>query len=411
MKIAVVDGFSTGRALVSALRDRGTALVHVQSSPTLPAYYTRSFRTEDFETLLDGTAEPARLAEQLAALGVDRVVAGTESGVILADTLTHLMGLPGNRYETLAARRDKQLMGETAAAAGVAVPHGGAFADADEAVDWFVSHGLDDAVVKPPSSAGTDNVRFCRTADEVHTACKTVLAVDNFFGQPNPVALVQERLRGVEYYANTVSCDGEHRVAELWRYTKRTGSAGYPVYDFEEPVPVGSAEAGPLCRFVGATLDALGVRWGAAHTEVMLTERGPVLIESGARLGGGTAPDVVERYSGVSQTGLLADLLVAPGRLRDFEDTAVTWSGAVRNVALINSSAGTVRSLDWTARLEALPTLVFLTHGVTAGEYLGETVDLISSPGYVYLAAEDPRDIERDYRALRAMEEEGLYTS
>ncbi|MCE0446307.1 hypothetical protein LT493_20785 [Streptomyces tricolor] len=60
-------------------------------------------------------------------------------------------------------------------------------------------------------------------------------------------------------------------------------SAGYPVYDYEEPVPVGSAEAAPPCRFVGAALDALGVRWGAAHTEVMLTERGPVLIESGAR--------------------------------------------------------------------------------------------------------------------------------
>ncbi|MFJ4326687.1 hypothetical protein ACIP3A_26660 [Streptomyces tricolor] len=411
MKIAVVDGYSTGRALVSALRDRGTALVHVQSLTTPPGYYTRGFRAEDFEALLDGTGEPARLAERLTALGVDRVVAGTESGVILADTLTHLMGLPGNRYETLAARRDKQLMGDTAAAAGVAVPHGGAFADADEAVDWYVSGGLGEAVVKPPSSAGTDNVRFCRTADEVHTACKTVLAADNFFGQPNPVVLVQERVRGVEYYANTVSRDGVHRVAELWRYTKRTGSAGYPVYDYEEPVPVGSAEAAPLCRFVGAALDALGVRWGAAHTEVMLTERGPVLIESGARLGGGTAPSVVERYSGVSQTGLLADLLVAPDRLPAFDDAAVRWSGAVRNVALINSSAGLVRSLDWTARLEALPTLVFLAHGVTAGEYLGETVDLISSPGYVYLAAEDPRDIERDYRALRALEEAGLYTS
>ncbi len=92
----------------------------------------------------------------------------------------------------------------------------------------------------------------------------------------------------------------------------------------------------------------------------------------------------------MSQTGLLADLLVAPDRLPAFDDAAVRWSGAVRNVALINSSAGLVRSLDWTARLEALPTLVFLAHGVTAGEYLGETVDLISSPGYVYLAAEDP---------------------
>ncbi len=69
----------------------------MQSLTTPPGYYTRGFRAEDFEALLDGTGEPARLAERLTALGVDRVVAGTESGVILADTLTHLMGLPGNR--------------------------------------------------------------------------------------------------------------------------------------------------------------------------------------------------------------------------------------------------------------------------------------------------------------------------
>ncbi|MET8691593.1 hypothetical protein ABZV65_03470 [Streptomyces bauhiniae] len=410
MKIAVVDGHSTGRALVSALRERGAACVHVQSSPEMSAYFTRGFRAEDYETLLDGTAAPDVLAARLTALGVDRVVAGTESGVILADTLTHLMGLPGNRHDTLTARRDKREMAAAAAAAGVAVPRGESFTDAMAAMDWYTGNRLVEAVVKPPSSAGTDNVRFCRTRDEVLLACKTVLASENLYGEPNTAALVQERVHGVEYYANSVSHDGLHRVAELWRYTKRAGSAGYPVYDYEEPVPVDSAEAGVLRRFVGEALDALGIVSGAAHTEVMMTARGPVLIESGARLGGGTAPAVVERCAGTSQTRLLAETLLDPRRLRDFDDTAVRWRGAVRNVALINSRPGTVGSLDWTARLEELPTLVHLAHGAVVGEHLGETADLISSPGYVYLADEDPRAIERDYRTLRALEDEGLYT-
>ncbi|MFF7383281.1 hypothetical protein [Streptomyces griseoluteus] len=410
MKIAVVDGHSTGRALVSALRERGAVCVHVQSSPDMSDYFTRGFRAEDYETLLDGTAAPEALAARLAALGVDRVVAGTESGVILADTLTHLMGLPGNRHDTLTARRDKRVMADAAAAAGVAMPRGESFTDAMAAMDWYAGNRLVEAVVKPPSSAGTDNVRFCRTRDEVLLACKTVLASENLYGEPNTAALVQERVHGVEYYANSVSHDGLHRVAELWRYTKRAGSAGYPVYDYEEPVPVDSAEAEVLRRFVGEALDALGIVSGAAHTEVMMTARGPVLIESGARLGGGTAPAVVERCAGTSQTRLLAETLLDPHRLREFDDTAVEWKGALRNVALINSRPGTVTSLDWTKRLEALPTLVHLVHGAVVGEHLGETVDLISSPGYVYLADEDPRAIERDYRALRALEDAGLYT-
>lgn len=410
MKIAVIDGYSTGRALVSALRARGGVCVHVQSARWMPEYFTRGFDAGHYEALLDGGGDPAGLAARLAELGVHRVVAGTESGVILADTLTHLMGLPGNRHETLAARRDKRLMAQTAAAAGVAVPRGRSFDDADEAARWFTDVGLTEAVVKPLNSAGTDNVRFCRTAYEVGEACKAVLTSHNLFGQANTAALVQERVHGVEYYANTVSHEGTHRFAELWRYTKRTGTDGYPVYDYEEPVTLGSAEAAPLLDFVTAALDALGIASGAAHTEVMMTARGPVLIETGARLGGGTAPDVVENHSGVSQTRLLADTLLDPARLRDFDDSSVTWSGALRNVALINPVAGVAKPLDWAERLRALPTLVHLAHGVVPGDYLPDTSDLISSPGYVYLAAEDPQDIARDYRTLRAMEDEGPYT-
>lgn len=410
MKIAVIDGYSTGRALVSALRARGSACVHVQSSPQMAEYFTRSFRADDYEMLLDGSGDLVSLARQLTELHVDRVVAGTESGVIVADTLSHLMGLPGNRYETLPARRDKKLMAEKAAAAGVAIPRGTTFADPDGAAAWFVASGLTAAVVKPPNSAGTDNVRFCETEQEVRDACKSVLTSDNLFGQPNAAVLVQERVHGIEYYANTVSHDGVHRFAELWRYTKRTGSVGYPVYDYEEPVPIGSAEAAILRDFVTQALDALGVVAGAAHTEVMMAEHGPVLIETGARLGGGTAPEVVERYAGTSQTSLLADTLMDPTRLGDFDDASITWAGALRNVALINPAAGIVKSLDWTERLRALPTLVHLSHGAVVGQHLPDTSDLINSPGYVFLAAQDPQAIERDYRALRAMEEQGLYT-
>ncbi|MFB6836221.1 hypothetical protein [Streptomyces sp. NPDC056361] len=409
MRIAVVDGYSTGRALVSALRNRGSACIHVQSSPEMSEYFTRGFEPGDYETTLAGGGEPSEIAAELTRLGVRRVVAGTESGVILADTLAHLMGLPGNRHETIAARRDKVLMGRVAAAAGVATPLGEAFDDAAEAEAWYLERGLSEAVVKPPSSAGTDNVRFCRTPAEVREACRVVLAAANLYGQRNAVVLVQERVHGVEYYANTVSHEGVHRVAELWRYTKRTGGSGFPIYDYEEPVPVGSAEAAPLRAFVGAALDALGVVSGAAHTEVMMTARGPVLIETGARLGGGTSPALVEKFSGISQTALFADSLIDPDRLAAFDDTAVTWSRAVRNVALINHEAGNVRSLDWTAELEALPTLVGLTHGVRPGALLEATTDLINSPGYVYLAAEDPADVDRDYRALRALEQGGLY--
>ncbi len=410
MRVAVVDGYSTGRMLVETVRRHGVECVHVRSSPDMPEFFTRGFRTDDYVHDLTHTGDPAGLAAALTRLGVDRVVAGTESGVTLADTLAHLLGQPGNDVARLGARRDKELMGAAVEAAGLATPLGRSFDSAAAAVDWFTATGLAEAVVKPSSSAGSDNVRFCSSADEVRRACATVLAASNLYGAPNPVVLVQERLRGVEYYVNSVSHEGVHRIAEIWRYTKRVGAAGSPVYDFEEPVAVASAEAAAIRAFVPAVLDALGVASGAAHTEVMVTDRGPVLIESGARLGGGTLPWVAEKYSGVSQTSLFAQALLDPRRLVGFDDAATGWSGRVRNVALINAAKGPAGPLDWAGRIEGLPTTVALVHAVVPGALLEATTDLISSPGFVYLAAEDPREVERDYRRLRAMEEAGCYT-
>jgi hypothetical protein len=119
----------------------------------------------------------------------------------------------------------------------------------------------------------------------------------------------------------------------------------------------------------------------------------------------------VEKFSGVSQTALLADSVVDPELLRTFDDTVLRWSHTVRNVALINHGMGNVRSLDWADRIAALPTASGLAHHLAVGTPLVPTTDLIDSPGFVYLAAADPADVARDYAALRRMESTQLYTS
>jgi biotin carboxylase len=183
------------------------------------------------------------------------------------------------------------------------------------------------------------------------------------------------------------------------------------VYDYEETVPACSAEAAALRQFTYAVLDALGITSSAAHTEIMLTDQGPVLIETGARLGGATIPHIVEKYSGVCQAGLYAAALLDPERLAAFDDQRVRWSATVRLVSLINRIPGEVRSLDWVARLEAVPSVVAVATSAASGAWLAATTFLANSPGYVYLAAQDPAEVERDYATIRGLEEQGLFTS
>ena len=86
------------------------------------------------------------------------------------------------------------------------------------------------------------------------------------------------------------------------------------------------------------------------------------------------------------------------------------WDRYVRNVALINVIAGRVRTTGWIQALESLPTAVSVSAVATPGNWLEETTDLLSSPGFVYLAASDPAEVDRDYRRLRQWEADGLYT-
>jgi biotin carboxylase len=407
--IAIVDAFSTGSGLSRMLAERGVELIHIASSPTVMEYFRRTYRHGDFAEDLGYPEDDNTLLDLLRARGVHRVVAGTESGVILADSLAARLGCPANSPDLVRARRDKLLMARAVAATGLSTPHSQVFTSVRDTVEWYETAPYDQVVVKPVDSAGTDNVWFCDDKAAVRDACARVLATHNLYGVDNRRVLVQERLSGTEVYVNTVSHDGLHRVAEMWRYTKRPSPAGTPIYDYEEPIQAGTPESDEIRGFVFAVLDALGIRSSAAHTELMLTDRGPVLIEAGARLGGATLPDVVQKLSGVSQTGLLVSTLLDPAHLAAFDDRAVRWRTAVRNVSLINAAEVVVRSDDVASRLARLPTCTAVAAAPIEGAILPRTVDLLTSPGYLYLSSEDPAEVERDYRTLREWEQRGLY--
>lgn len=408
-RVAVVDGYSTGRFLVRELLDRGAECVHVASNPQPNPYYLRSFRPGDYVLDLGYQPEPARIACDLAELGVDYVVAGTESGVGLADQLAALLDVPHNDPAAALARRDKFAMARTLAASGLDGPRSALVRSVSEAQKWFTASGLPAVVLKPAASAGTDHVRVCYSAAEVGRACELILSSANFFGQHNDHAVVQEYLAGPEYYVNTVTVGSTHVIAETWRYTKSRTADGAPIFDYEEPADLGAPDTEVVHDYVRRALTALGVRCGAAHSEVVLTSRGPVLIDPGARLGGGVLPWVTAKYLGYSHAGLLADSIVNPAAVAGrHAELPIAFDSPIRYVSLINKNLGRARSLDWVQRVTDLPTVVALTAGVVVGDPLIPTVDLISSPGYVYLVGTQDQ-IEADHQTIRTWERDDLY--
>jgi biotin carboxylase len=394
---------------VQELAQRGAECVHVCTRPDFGEFHLRSFDPSVYAADLGYAGDARAAADALRAIGVDAVIPGAESGVLLADQIVDALGLPGNDITRSRARRDKAAMAKVIHDAGLAAPSGQLVASVAEAAEWFVTNGSRPVVVKPLASAGTDGVRVCRTVEQVRQACENVLGHVDLLGATNHRALVQDYLDGTEYIVNTVTLDGVHKVVEVWKCTKNQDSAGAPIYDHHEPVPRGDTIGEAVVAYTKQAITALGIERGAGHSEVMMTSSGPVLVETGARLMGTVLPWVHAKYSGSSHVHLYATALTDPEAFFAFDDQAVRWSHAVRQVYLFNNRAGVARTDDWQESLRSLDTFVALSTGITPGAPVPRTVDLVSIPGHVYLAADSREDVERDHAEIRAMEAAGLY--
>ncbi|WP_155256600.1 hypothetical protein [Salinispora pacifica] len=62
-----------------------------------------------------------------------------------------------------------------------------------------------------------------------------------------------------------------------------------------------------MLAYVAEVLDALGIRQGPAHTELLVTGDGPRLLDTGARLSGLANPVAVGLATGADQVGLTID--------------------------------------------------------------------------------------------------------
>src|SRR6266700_6431044 len=103
MTVAVVDGYSTARFLVGELSARGVDCVHLHSRETLTAEQQAAVASAAYTVDLGYLDNADDAVSKLQKFGITQVVAGTEAGVTLADTLNYRMGMPGNEIEKVRA--------------------------------------------------------------------------------------------------------------------------------------------------------------------------------------------------------------------------------------------------------------------------------------------------------------------
>ncbi|WP_331719350.1 ATP-grasp domain-containing protein [Streptomyces sp. NBC_00158] len=404
--VVLVDAYGTGRHLRAAFAGLGAQVVHLSSTPAP----LKSLKAPDpggyaASLVADGPVETARrLAEMRPAL----VVAGQEPGVPLADLMSEMLGLPTNGSALSAARRDKYRMIEAVRKAGVRCARQFRSDDVDAVVAWAREQDGRPVVIKPLAASGSQGVSICTGPAQVRAAAEAVLGTDTMYGETNSEVLAQSYLEGTEYIVDTVSGRGARYDAGVWRCDKRRrGTRNVPhralLVAPDDPV------VAELTAYTHEVLDALGIQYGAAHAEVMMTADGPALVEIGARMNGTMNPDFDAANLGADQARATALAWLRPDAFAE-EFAGRTYrllrEGFVYHVA--TELSGVVESVDAAAlaRIGEVGSVRAVTVKPGPGDRLRPTVDLPSSPLTVHMAHTDAAALARDEARVLALSKE-----
>lgn len=409
--VVMVDVYAPTMRLARAFADAGCAVVRVRSTEEVPPVY-RAHGSDDGDGLFADTivhhGDVELTLKAVAEHAPVAVVTGGELGVELADRLSEALGLTSNGTRLSAARRDKYVQIETVAAAGLRTAKQLSVTDADELVGWHAALG-GRIVVKPVRSAGNDGVAFCDTPQEAVAAYRAVAGAHNIFSLPNDGVVAQEYLAGTEYVVNTVSGDGRHRATDVWRYTKISANGVRDRISGAVLVPPTAPEWTELIGYARDVLDALGVRHGPAHHEIMLTADGPCLVEVGVRLCGADTAAQALLALGESQVELTVQAYLDPAAFRASVDRPQTVRHHVAMAFLTSPVTGILRGYPLLDQVRALDSYYEVQIGVQAGGWLPLTVDDTTEPMMIVLAHPRPEVVERDLATVGWLDGYGFY--
>jgi len=253
----------------------------------------------------DGNLE--RVAAEAREHQPDGVLSMHDADLLWTAELAELLQLPFHSRETALKLTDKRAQRAALASAGLAVPMVRVIAaDADAATVADIAETFTyPAVLKPRFGQASRNTLPISSGVELKATLEELrgqpdwLAEDYVLEGFVPDATTEVGGRG---FAGFVSVES---VVENGRVEHASISSRTPFrWPFREtgyctPTALSPEHEAEVLRVAGEAARALGVTVGCLHTEIKLTDDGPVVIEVNGRPGGGMS-EMLERASGFS---------------------------------------------------------------------------------------------------------------
>ena len=358
------------------------------------------------ETLALDLGEGAKAIEKLAELHLRRPLDGIitcyDAGVQWVAGAARALGVPGLSERTARAVRDKRVMRDCFAKAGLNSPRHVSLAAPGE---WKAAAELTfPVVVKPADGFGSMGVSRADDPAELEQAvrrvwdvCRLHLAYDTTERETAGL-VVEEYLDGAEFCVESLAYRGEVRVYVIG-YKGRPQGPYFEESVYRAPAQIPADLEQRIIREVTLAHDALGVTDGPTHTEFRLRGDTPYLLETGARVGGsGISHYVAQQVTGVDYA---AEAFRICAGLRPLHwDEPLVKRGVGANYAIPIGGSGLIRAMDGFDEVRADPRVDHVAQMLRPGDLVRPYPEQSGYPGFVLSRHESYADAERFHEWL-----------
>jgi biotin carboxylase len=297
----------------------------------------------------------------------------TDDFMQLAGEVGSALNLTGNPVGAISATSDKALM--RAALRNTAAPvRAQRVTTVEEALHCLETVGTP-GILKPATGTGSDRVRRIESVDDL----RALAAEDALAGT---TWIYEEFLAGPEFSVETFTANGVHQVLAI---TEKFTNESFVEIGHLVPARIGAELAEAIRAAVTEALTALGVVEGPGHTEVIVTDQGPRIVETHLRQAGDGIVELVRLATGVDVQELTFGWLAG-------HELELRGSGTAPAAAVwfLTPGPGRVAEVTGADAAAGMPGVREVFVRLEAGDEIPELTGSRTRSGFVIAVGDDP---------------------
>ncbi len=222
---------------------------------------------------------------------VDAIACFNENLEEITAEIAKALKLKYYNCEVIEKTHNKALMRKALNDANIDLTKGKHICQEEEILEFALENGFP-IILKPIDGKGSTGISIINNRYEIQNAIRWLRGHDE-----KSRMYVETYLQGDEYSVESFSENGAHRIVCITK--KYKDNEHFIELGHCLPAILAEQYINEIKKLVSETLSELGIMYGPTHTEIIITENGPRIVETHTRLGGDHIPELIKYVSGL----------------------------------------------------------------------------------------------------------------